>query len=129
MRITAVLILTGFILMPLHAQDKSYNTDELKKLKRISTDEWKRLKEDAGVRAQRNVSANAADLSMQSAKGRIIVKSNQTLELKNETELVLDYLVSGGQDAKGTPTVRSRYAFKIGPGKYEIKDGFIKRIE
>lgn len=129
MRGWMILFVLSSLLFPLQAQDKSYNTDELKKLKRISADEWKRLKEDASARAQRYASANTSDLSLQSTKGRIIIKSNQILDLKNETEIVLDYFVSGGQDGKGNPAPRNRYAFRIGPGKYEVKDGSFRRID
>ncbi len=129
MRLLFGLIIYCVIISGVNAQDKSYNTDDLKKMKRITADEWKRLKEDAGAKAQRYSSANASDVSLQATKGRIVIKANQTVDLKNETDVTFDYLFSAGQDAKGNPAVKNRHSFKIGPGKYEIKDGLIRRVE
>lgn len=124
-----IFLIAMSVLGNLYAQDKSYNTDDLKKMKRISADEWKRLQDDANVKAQKYTGANASDVSLQATKARTVIKANQTIDLKNETDVVLDYLVSAGQDAKGNLIVKARTAFKIGPGKYEIKDGLIKRTE
>ncbi len=128
MRLIMILIAMS-VLGNLYAQDKSYNTDDLKKMKRISADEWKKLQDEANVKTQKYLSSNASDLSLQATKARTVIKASQTLDLKNETDVVLDYLVSAGQDTKGNLTVKARPAFKIGPGKYEAKDGLIKRIE
>ena len=127
MRLITFLIVMS-VLGNLYAQDKSYNTDDLKKMKRISADEWKRLQDDANVKAQKYAGANTSDVSLQVTKARTVIKANQTIDLKNETDVVLDYLISAGQDAKGNLAAKVRPAFKIGPGKFEIKDGYIKRV-
>jgi hypothetical protein len=129
MRIFIVLFFAVFLLGNANAQDKTYNTDDLKKMKRITADEWKRLQEEAGQKAQKYATASTSDVGLQAIKGRTAIKADQTLDLKNETDVVFDYLISGGQDTKGNLTAKARYAFKIGPGKFEIKNGLIKRVE
>jgi hypothetical protein len=113
--------------LSLQAQDKSYDTDQLKKAKRISQDEWKQMQDQSAARSKQFADVNSGELTAWTDKGYTVLKSNQTLNLPNDVTALFDYLVSGGQNATGTPTARKRAVFKMGPGKFEIKEGIITR--
>ncbi len=129
MRLLIMMCFLAGLTNRLMAQDVNYNTDDLKKMKKISADEWKKIRDDAVVKKQRYDGENASDLSLQTQKGRTIIKYDQTLDLKTEVDAVFDCMVSGGQSTAGVPEKRNRTSFRIGPGKYEIKSGIIKRVE
>lgn len=112
----------------LFAQDKSYSTDALKVLKKITPDEWKSLQEKSAARNQQFKDVNAAENAAWAEKGFTVLKANQTLNLTAEVNALFDYIASSGQDNKGTTTTRKRTTFKLGPGNFEVKDGVIRRL-
>lgn len=124
----------GFILWSvvcahaLKAQDKSYSTDALKGMKKITAEEWKALQDRSAARQQQFKDAAAGENSAWADKGYSVLKMNQTINLTVEVNAVFDYMTSGGQNAAGASTPRKRNAFKLGPGNFEIKDGVIKRL-
>jgi hypothetical protein len=113
--------------LAVHAQDKTYDTDQLKKARKISTDEWKQMLDQSAGRSKQFVDANSGELPSWADKGYTVLKTNQTLNLPNEVTALFDNVVAAGQSTKGEVTARKRSVFKIGPGKFDIKDGVIKR--
>ncbi len=113
--------------LPLRAQDKTYSTDQLKKARKISQDEWKQMQDVSAGRSKQFYDANSGEMPVWADKGYTVLKANQTLNLPNEVTALFDYMVTGGQNTTGTALQRKRSAFKLGPGKFEIKDGVIKR--
>ena len=114
--------------LSLHAQDKTYNTDQLKKAKKISQDEWKQIQDQSAGRSRQFSDANSGEMPVWADKGYTVLKSNQTLNLPNEVTALFEYMVTGGQNTTGTTFQRKRAVIKMGPGKFEIKDGVIKRL-
>lgn len=126
------LIVTAFWLVSavsVFAQDPQYNSDDLKKRKKISESEWNTMLERTQSRSQQFVSTNSGDASVWGQQGYTVLKTNQSLDLKSEVNAVFESIASAGQEADGAKTDRKRYAFKLGPGKFEIKDGVIKRVQ
>jgi hypothetical protein len=120
-------LLVCVTVVSLQAQDKNFNTDQLKKARKISQDEWKQIQDQSAARSKQFMDANSGELPVWADKGYTVLKSNQTLNLPNEVTALFDYVTSGGQNTSGTSTQRKRSVFKLGPGKFEIKDGIIKR--
>ena len=119
------VVLTGIV----SAQDKSYNTDQLKTAKRISEDQWKGLLDASSQRRNGFVTAAKGTTDyMATQLGYTVLKYNQTIELKAEVIAVLEGVYSAGQSNAGTAGTRNPKTFKLGPGKYEVKEGIIKRV-
>ncbi len=117
-----------FSLSVLSAQTKTYTTDQLKAMKRTSADQWKTASNDSDSRVNTAASTTKGTTDYLAQQlGYTILKYNQTLELKSEVQAVFEGAYSSGQNNTGTGTTRNPKAFKIGPGKYEIKDGIISR--
>lgn len=126
------VIVTGLLLwsaVSAFAQDPQYNSDDLKKRKKISDSEWNTMQERTQSRSQQFVSTNNGDASVWGQQGYTVLKVNQSLDLKSEVNAVFESIASAGQKADGAKTDRKRYAFKLGPGKFEIKEGIIKRVQ
>ncbi|HMZ03560.1 MAG TPA: hypothetical protein PLA15_03325 [bacterium] len=119
------VVLTGIV----SAQDKSYNTDQLKSAKRISEDQWKGMLDASSQRSNGFVTAAKGTTDyMATQLGYTVLKYNQTIELKAEVIAVLEGVYSAGQSNAGTVGTRNPKTFKLGPGKYEVKEGIIKRV-
>ena len=125
----AVLFFCTASVHTLFAQDKTYSTDALKNLKKITADEWKAMGDKSAARSQQFKDVTAGENTAWAEKGYTVLKMNQTLNLTTEVNALFDYTVSGGQNAAGVTTVKKRTVFKIGPGNFEIKDGVIKRVK
>ncbi|KAB2878696.1 hypothetical protein F9K33_12095 [bacterium] len=113
----------------LFAQDKSYNTDALKGLKKITPEEWKSMQDKSVARQQQFKDVNTGENTAWAEKGYTVLKMNQTINLNAEVNALFDFMASGGQNAAGATTTRKRNVFKLGPGNFEIKDGVIKRVK
>ncbi|MBX7151406.1 hypothetical protein K1X84_07185 [bacterium] len=124
--VTALLLLSA---VSAFAQDSQYSSDDLKKRKKISESEWNTMQERTQNRSQQFVSTNSGDASVWGQQGYTVLKINQSLDLKSEVNAVFESMASAGQKTDGAKADRKRYAFKIGPGKFEIKDGVVKRVQ
>ncbi|MBL7996741.1 hypothetical protein JNM05_15350 [bacterium] len=111
------------------AQDKSYNSDALKGLKKITQEEWKSMQDKSAARQQQFKDVNAGENAAWAEKGYTVLKMNQTINLNVEVNALFDFMASGGQNAAGATTARKRNVFKLGPGNFEIKDGVISRVK
>ena len=119
------VVLTGIV----SAQDKSYNTDQLKSAKRITADQWKSMLDATAQRSNGFITtAKGTTDYMATQLGYTVLKYNQTIELKSAVIAVLEGVYSAGQTNAGTAGTRNPKTFKLGPGKYEVKDGMIKRL-
>lgn len=125
----AVLFLCVMSVSSLFAQDKTYSTDALKSLKKITSDEWKAMGDKSAARSQQFKDVTAGENTAWAEKGYTVLKMNQTLNLTAEVNALFDYTASAGQNATGVTTAKKRTVFKIGPGNFEIKDGVIKRVK
>ncbi len=121
-------LLGTLLSLSLVAQTKNYTTDQLKALKRVSADQWRGNVENATSRSSTLASTTKGTTDYLSQQlGYTILKYNQTVDLKAEVLAVFEGSYSAGQSATGASGTRNPKAFKIGPGKYDIKDGTIIR--
>ncbi len=102
------------------AQDPNYNTEELKKAPRITQDAWQAMLAKTAAAAGDQTAKNNGELTSLGQSGVRVLKMSQSLELAKEETVVFEGFVSG--------QAGSRCQFKLGPGKFEIKDGAIKRL-
>jgi hypothetical protein len=102
------------------AQDPNYNTEALKKAPRITQDAWQAMLGKTAATASDQTAKNNGELTSLGQSGVRVLKMSQSLELAKEETVVFEGYVSGQAAA--------RCQFKLGPGKFEIKDGAIKRL-
>lgn len=123
------LLLAGLLGTAVLAQDKAYNTDQLKAAKRITADQWKQLQDASNARSQQFVSTTKGTMDYMSQQlGYTILKQNQSLNLTTEVLCVFDNVASAGQNNAGVVGTRNQKSFKLGPGKFEITNGVVKRL-